>query len=204
MPATDWIEQGVEFMRENPDCGLAGGAIELFYRDPERMTGVELYESLMGFPQQRYIEKERFGATANVFTRREVIERVGRFNDALKSGGDSEWGKRVAAAGFPLRYAGQVRVAHPARSTYTEYYRKTVRVMSGLPAFRDQRLSLATIGWRLVKGVLVPPVARVRKVLALAGDKSAGDRFKLTMVVLFIRWVWVLEGARLQTRNRRP
>lgn len=203
IPENDWIEQGVKALQDNPDCGLIGGAITLFYKNPSRLTGVEVYESLLGFPQKKYIEDERFGATANVFTFRKVIDAVGQFNADLKSGGDSEWGKRVAGAGYPLCYVDRVRVAHPARSTYSEYYKKTIRVMSGLPAFRTPQQSLARIVWRFMKGLFVPPVSRVRKILRQADGNSAGEKVKLTLVVLFIRYVRVFEGARLQIRNRK-
>lgn len=202
VPAPDWVEKGVDVLQSNPDCGLVGGVIELFYRNPKRMTGIELYESLMGFPQRKYIEKDQFGATANVFTFRKVIDHVGLFNDELKSGGDAEWGKRVAKHGYPLLYADAVRVAHPARSTYTEYYRKTVRVMSGLPEIRDKRLALRDIAVSFIKGVLIPPVSRIRMILRQAGERGIRDKFKLALVVLFIRYVWVIEGARLQLKNR--
>lgn len=202
IPANDWIEQGVKALQDNPECGLVGGAIELFYKNPNSLTGVELYESLLGFPQQKYIEDENFGATANVFTFRKVIDAVGLFNAELMSGGDSEWGKRVAATGYSLCYVDSVQVAHPARSTYSEYYKKTIRVMSGLPAFRKPQKSLAKIVWHFVKGLLVPPVSRVRKVLRQAGGRSKAEKMRLMLVVLFIRYVWVLEGARLQIKNR--
>ncbi len=202
LPDSNWIEQGVKALLDNPDCGLVGGAITLFYKDPERLTGIEIYESLIGFPQKKYIEEGHFGATANVFTFRKVIDAVGLFNAELKSGGDSEWGKRVAEAGYPLCYVENVQVAHPARSTYSEYYKKTVRVLSGLPAFRNHQLSLGGIFWRLARGVLVTPVFQLRRVLPQAAEKSRVEKLKLSLAVLFISYVRVFEGARLRIRNR--
>lgn len=203
VPAPDWIEQGVDFLRSHPECGLAGGAIELFYRDPGRMTGVEIYESIAGFPQRQYIENDHFGATANVFTYRQVIDAVGPFNDNLKSGGDADWGKRVARSGYQLLYADGVKVAHPARSTYSEYYAKTLRVMSGLTLYRNSTASVGDIVGSVLKGIFIPPVSGIRSALRQAGERGVRDKLKLAMVVLFIRYVWVFEGARLQLRNRR-
>jgi glycosyltransferase involved in cell wall biosynthesis len=202
VPANDWIEQGVKALQDNPGCGLVGGAITLFYKNPNRLTGVEVYESLSGFPQQKYIEEDCFGATANVFTFRKVIDDVGEFNTELKSGGDAEWGKRVAAAGYPLCFVDCVRVEHPARSTYAEHYKKTIRVMSGLPYFRKPEPSLVKIVGNLLKGLLVPPVSRVRKILGQAAERSTEEKVKLALVVVLFRYVWVLEGARLQIKNR--
>ena len=202
IPAFNWIERGVATLREFPDCGLVGGAIKLFYRNPNRLTGVEIYESLKGFPQKKYIEEERFGATANVFTYRKTIDAVGQFNAELKSGGDSEWGKRVAAAGYCLHYADDVEVAHPARSTYTELYRKIVRVMSGLPAFRNaDPVPMTTVIRRLARS-LVPPFTRIRSTLMEAGEKSPGDKLKLVTCILFLHYVWEYERARLTSKSR--
>ena len=197
IPADDWVESGVSALRDNPDCGLVGGAITLFYRDPDHPTAVELYESLRAFPQKQYIEEAQFGATANVFTHRKIFDAVGNFNSKLKSGGDAEWGKRVAVAGYKLHYAANVRIAHPARSTYAEYYKKTVRVMGGLSAFRQTDVPLAVILRQLLKGI-TPPLSGIRKIFGEAREMTVSQKLKLATVVLFLHYIWVFERARLQ------
>lgn len=201
IPADDWLERGMAALQDKPDCGLVGGAIKVFYKNPARPTAVELYESLRAFPQQRYIEQDHFGATANVFTRRRIFDAVGNFNVELKSGGDAEWGKRVAAAGYPLCYAADVVVMHPARSTFAEYYTKTVRVMSGLPAFRRNDTPRRVVLGRLLKG-LVPPFSGIQRIMTEARENTGLEKLKLTSVVLFLHYLWVLEGARLQFRHK--
>lgn len=199
VPAPNWIERGVSTLTSVPDCALVGGAIELFYRDEDNPTGVELYERATGFPQRKYVEESKFAATANVFTYRGVLDEVGVFNDELKSGGDAEWGKRVHAAGLLLHYADDVVVAHPARSTYAEMYAKTVRVMSGLPALRPGAVTKRKAVRQFLRG-LIPPFGRIRRIVGQAGDLSALQTLKLVSVVLFINYVWVLERARLQCK----
>lgn len=202
IPAPNWVERGVSTLRQVPDCGLVGGAITIFVKDPKRPTGVELYESIKGFPQKEYIEKSQFGATANVFTSREIIDAVGYFNSELKSGGDAEWGKRVAKAGYPLHYADDVEVRHPARSSYSEYHKKMVRVMSGLPAYRNPGpVSLFVVIRHLIGGIK-PPVSRIRRTLSEAGVESIEQKLKLVMFVLFLHYIWLFEGARLKYRNK--
>lgn len=202
IPAPDWLERGLSTLRQIPDCGLVGGAITIFVKDSKHPTGVEIYESLKGFPQKEYIEKSQFGATANVFTSRKIIDAVGNFNSELKSGGDAEWGKRVAKAGYQLHYADDVEVHHPARSSYSEYYKKTVRVMSGLPAYRNPgQVSLFAIIRRLIGGIK-PPVSRIRRTLAEAELESVEQKLKLAMFDLFLHYVWLFEGARLKYKNK--
>ena len=106
---------GVKALKELPDCGLAAGQVKLFFKNPERPTATEIYESIHAFDQENMVKKYRHGATANLFTYRRVMDDVGIFNRELKSGGDVEWGKRVYAAGYKQVYAEDARVLHPAR-----------------------------------------------------------------------------------------
>ena len=207
IPAHNWIERGVYALQKNHNSGLVGGAITFFYKNPNCLTGVELYEQYEGFPQKRYIEKENFGATANVFTYRKVIDSVGKFDSKLKSGGDSEWGKRVARAGYNLCYAEDVEVKHPARSTYSEYYKKISRVIGGLQGFNNPNspnpnITFTQIAYQIVRGVLLPPFSRMRKILNKAKQNTFVAKYKLILVILFIHYAWIFERARCQLKQR--
>lgn len=131
IPAADWLEKGTAQLLNTPHCGLVAGEIKFFFKTPDRPTGIELYDTLTYFKQKDYVEKDRFGATANVFTLRRVLDDVGFFNAQLKAGGDREWGQRVFAAGYKQSYANDVCVAHPARASLTEVLEKAVRVAKG-------------------------------------------------------------------------
>jgi len=114
-----------------PNCGLVGGHVELFYRDPSRPTGCELYESAFDFDQERFVTVGRFAMTANLFTTAAVMRQVGLFDVRLKSVGDRDWGNRVAASGYALVYAPHVRVRHPARYQFSKILAKRLRVAGG-------------------------------------------------------------------------
>jgi GT2 family glycosyltransferase len=139
IPNRDWLEKGVAALLEVPNCGLVGGKIQIFFRDPEHPTAVELYQMITAFPQQRYIEADKYGATANLFTFRSVIDQVGFFDDTLESGGDVEWGRRVFSAGYKLVYADDCRVAHPARRSLKELHQMFARVTGGHLELRRRR-----------------------------------------------------------------
>ena len=132
IPTANWIEQGVRTLSKTPNCGLVAGKVQLFFKDPQKPTIFEIYDRMNFLRQKHYIKNYRFGATANLFTSKEVFEAVGLFNPDLKSGGDSEWGKRVFAAGYTQLYADDVLVAHPARYQWKEIRKKAVRVTEGL------------------------------------------------------------------------
>ncbi len=134
IPDKDWLSGGVSKLLSLPNCGLVAGSIELYYKDMEHITGVELYDTVSYLAQERYVEKYRFGATANLFTSRDVIDKVGNFNSELfktASGEDAEWGERVFAEGYGQVYAEDVRVLHPATHSFLELYKKTKRITLG-------------------------------------------------------------------------
>ena len=132
IPRPDWIGNGVKALMATSNCGLVAGRVKLFFKDPQRPTAAEIYESIHAFNQKDKVENYHHGATANIFTRRQVIDDVGAFNPELKSGGDVEWGKRVFAAGYGQVYAEDVCVFHPARHSLKDIFRKTTRVAGGL------------------------------------------------------------------------
>jgi glycosyltransferase involved in cell wall biosynthesis len=139
LPQPDWVAAGVARLTDQPGCGPVAGRIAVFFQDAARPTATELYESLTAFPQRAYVERDHYGATANLFTRRDVFARVGDFCAGLTSGGDREWGQRVYAAGLPLIYADEVRVQHPARRSFGELARKIVRVTGGIESLRARQ-----------------------------------------------------------------
>lgn len=187
VPSPTWIERGVRHLIEDPGTGLLGGRIDVLAADHRNPTGVELFEMLTGFPQRRYVEEYRFAATASLFTRRSVLDRVGVFNDELMSGGDREWGTRVDAAGFRLQYADDVVTAHPARKSLRQLYRKSKRLHAGARDLDRSSSSHVRVSGRKLLRNLVPPV---RTAWRLLGD----DRIPTT-------WSWVrLVGVLALTR----
>ncbi|MUL35710.1 glycosyltransferase [Gloeocapsopsis dulcis] len=132
IPAQNWLEIGVKHLLSVPNCGLIGGEIEIFFKDPSHPTAIELYDSVVFLQQKRLIEEEKYGATANVLTFKNIFEDVGLFNDRLKSGGDKEWGQRVFARGYLLVYAVDSKVKHPARNSLEQIYAKATRISGGI------------------------------------------------------------------------
>lgn len=139
IPDPAWIENGVKALTAEPGIGQVVGKVSLVYQQPHRPNSIELYdELLMGFPQNQFVEEQHYGATANVFTFRLVIDKVGAFNDNLKSIGDFEWGNRIFSAGYNQVYSAETQVSHPARSKFSQIYKKTIRIAGGIQDFQKQ------------------------------------------------------------------
>ncbi len=202
IPANDWIAQGVANLFKSPDCGLIAGKINMFFRNPERLTAVELYEKMFAFDQKTNVSKKKFGVTANLFTSRSVFEKVGLFNATLKSGGDMEWGNRVFAAGLDLSYANNVCVEHPARHTLKQLYNKRVRILGGLSTMnREFSYSFQEAATDL-KNIAVYTFWLMRCFISNRppSDKFENARQKLQylFVLPYVRVITVFEKLRLQ------
>ena len=194
IPEPTWLERGVERFLVTENCGLVAGRVCIFPKDPNQPTTAELYEMFLAFPQERYIKSDNYGATANVFTSRAVLNKVGLFNDSLQSGGDMEWGNRVASEGFTLIYAENACIHHPARRTLAELRKKARRIIGGHYKIDNRTSTL----WRYLTGYLRPPI---RLLLFILQDKEHNFTLQQKMRVCFalmsLHWSKAVEVVKL-------
>jgi glycosyltransferase involved in cell wall biosynthesis len=194
IPALDWIERGVANLLRQPKDSIVGGNVEFIFQDPDHPTATELYDSMIHFNMKMYIEKKNFTGAGNLFTFKRVFHRVGYFDSDLQSGGDYEWGQRATACGYPLIYADDVRVAHPAISSFAQLLRKTRRVARGLEQVDRKRghaqwLSLN----RDVLYSLLPPVITVIRLGRTQHVKTT------TQIKIMLIW-FAMQYTRIKTR----
>ncbi|PSR53986.1 glycosyl transferase family 2 [Adhaeribacter arboris] len=129
IPHTDWLKNAVQFFKENSDYDRIGGKVELFFSGTQ-YTVAEAYEIVYAFRQDENVKNGR-SVTANMFTKKKVLDKIGLFNQNMYSGGDFEWGKRATANNFKIGYAPNVIINHPARKELKQITRKARRVVSG-------------------------------------------------------------------------
>lgn len=202
IPAKEWIEKGVANLQRTPNCGLVAGKIELFFKNPERPTAVELYDNIkLGFPQQKFVEESRYGATANLFTFRRIIEGVGLFDDTLKSSGDREWGQRVFAAGYQQVYAEDTCVSHPARYSWSELRKKIVRVIGGHQDLKNKRqtsyLKFAVDAIKESFKDLLPPLRMYFYIWSYESLRGNYQKLQFLIAMIFVRHLRAWERVRL-------
>ena len=128
LPDPGWVSGALRAL----DAGaqVVAGRVRVYPRDPARPHPVEAFEVVNAFRQDRTVPRG-FAVTANVVVPRAVFDAVGPFDADLPSGGDAEWCGRAVAAGFPLTYDEDAVVAHPARESYAEAWKKLCRVQHG-------------------------------------------------------------------------
>ncbi len=198
IPDSDWIEKGVDSLLSVPNCGLVGGKIELFFKDLEKPTAVELFERIeLNFSQKEKLEEYQFAMTANLFTFKSVTDKVGRFDSDLKSGGDRQWGQRVSTAGYQQVYAEDARVAHPARHTFPELSRRITRLAGGSfnrlmnrnPSPIEVAIDIAT--------TFRPPFRSLYRAWRNESLTSYYQKLQFISVMFYARYVVLIEKCRL-------
>ncbi len=204
IPSRDWLEQGLYALRHMPNCGCVAGKITLFFKDPDNPTAVELYESIeLDFPQDKLLKTEHFGVTANLFTTKLVMNKVGEFNSQLKSGGDREWGQRVYATGYEQVYAPTALVQHPTRHTFWQLYKRVTRINGGnIDAKRNSSISTSEQLKDIVNDLALAFTPPFRSLFQIWNQEKRlsnnAQKIQFIQVMLFVRYVSAWERIRLR------
>jgi len=86
IPARDWLEKGVTALTMER-ASVVAGHIEMTFQ-PGGPNIFEYLDASKYLNQRDHVEREHYGATANLFVRREAFAQHGLFRGDLRSGGD--------------------------------------------------------------------------------------------------------------------
>ncbi|MDY6919316.1 MAG: glycosyltransferase family A protein [Pseudomonadota bacterium] len=181
LPDRSWLQTAMAALESQPEVDMVSGKVAIYYKDPDHPTAVELYESLYAF-RQDLLARSGQSVTANLFVRRELFHRLGKFNDETFSGGDFEFTKRATQAGYQLKYLPDAVVRHPARREYLEYRKKLKRTIGGVYRMRemDPHYEKPFAIQQLLKDALRP----FKKTLGLVRSSTALDRTFTQVLVI--------------------
>lgn len=93
---------------------------------------VEKYNYVTAFPQEKYLNEKHMILTCGLTVNRNLVDKVGRFNDALFSSEDWEYGVRVHQLGVPQLFNPHIKMYHPARENLLSTLKKSFRIGRGL------------------------------------------------------------------------
>lgn len=209
IPTANWLENGVNQLLSESNCGIVAGKIDLYYQQKNTPNAAEIFDKLVNLQQEKYVEEYHYGATANLFTFKQVFAKVGLFNADLKSGGDADWGNRVFAGGYNLIYAKDVLVLHPARNSLDQLAKKVMRQTGGTFDRRKRQLGCDSeqkqkekLNFSKILNYIIqlrPPVrSAVRKSLAAQELKDILSKIKLTFIIIIIHYLRLSEEVRLE------
>lgn len=204
IPHRNWIENGVKALQKSTHIGLVAGRIDVFFASLDQPASTEVYDSLVSFPQKLTLERYNYGATANLFTTRNVIQKVGIFNYSRLSGGDCEWGQRVRASGFRQEYCESAVIQHPARKSFSALIRKSRRVTIGTMhtlAHNDGKtLSLSCWYYHLIRR----PVYLWSEMSEYYSHLGFAMRFRVLGIYYIVKLVQLAERVRVAVFGGQP
>jgi len=125
----NWLRTGSQNLQHSD---YVGGPIA---RTSDQLFSISKSAKLFGkyreFAVEEFFDDAHFFPTTNLFTKRNVIEKVGGFDSRLRSSGDLEFGDRIYRSGFCIQhYDPHLIVSHPFR-TYRQLVEKQKRLASG-------------------------------------------------------------------------
>ncbi|WP_432490925.1 glycosyltransferase [Kineococcus gypseus] len=194
LPDPGWLREAVRALRECDRAAFVGGAVHLFSADPAHPTLAELWDSLNFLQQEAYVTTGGWAATANMVTLRSTFERVGPFDERLKSGGDREWGERAVRQGVRALYCAAAVVRHPARRRMAELHAKARRVTRGDVETR-RRAGAPLFDPGVLRSSINPSLRSTYRRSAELVDASPALRLRYVVVAVWMRY-YVL-GAKL-------
>jgi len=113
IPEPSWLEHGLRALAMSSADLLAGHVEMPLGSKPPKAAVID---AALHMTQRAWVESHGFGATANLFVRRGVFDRVGVFNGRIWRGGDTEFCHRAVAAGFRLAYGPDAVILHEPRT----------------------------------------------------------------------------------------
>jgi len=122
-----WLETAVDAMDE---AAYVGCNVKLVIDGEDTLAA--RFDARTAFPIAQYIRQQQYAPTCGLLVSREVVDDVGPFDERLVSGGDSEFGSRVANAGYRQAFAPAATLYHPVRDSFSSLVKKELRVGRGL------------------------------------------------------------------------
>lgn len=199
LPDKDWLSIAKSYFEET-DCDMIGGRIDTF-KEPDGSENAFFYEQRTAFPQEINIGKG-CAVTANLVMKRHVFEETGGFDTTLKSGGDWDFSLRAAGKGFSLIYADDMVVAHPARKSFYDIFKKQKRLTAGgyVKVRKNYNHSGARIFLSSLKGSFRKVGSQWRK------SGSFSEKTALTGITMGLQiyklWYQLLFALRVKNPNR--
>lgn len=155
-PAETWLENGVRALLIN-NADLVAGKVSFIFKNHDDLY--EAHDSITNMQQKRKVFENKQAATANLFSRKNVFDKIGFFPGKVASGGDIAWTGKATSNGLKLIYESSAESFHPTRNK-EQLLSKQIRVGYGqIPVWLGNK-SKAYILLRVLRGFLPPAKLR--------------------------------------------
>lgn len=176
VPDVRWLASGIEKVTAG---SIVGGKMVVSVADEKNLSGAEAFERVFAFNNRRYVEREGFSVTANLFCEKASFDRVGPFRVNVSE--DKEWCQRAVALGYSLDYAANAIVSHPARPDWPSLVRKWERIDLETFNLLMEGSSLNRLKW-LVKAWLLLISIVPHGVVCFHSDTIAGPKQRVLAI----------------------
>ncbi len=201
IPYPDWIEKGVSNLIDNSFNASIGGRIEVFPRDPQNPTAVELWDCLFAFRQKQYVEVGGFSVTANFFVPRKIWDIVGPFNSKLFACEDQEWCRRAASHGFRVLYGEDVVIKHPARRTLEDFRKREIKIVDGTYHLEKIRGYSFVLHMASLVSDCIPSWDKLSRILWSEEVEGVFNKVKVIGITFYVNYLWVSERIKLMLKE---
>lgn len=184
-PTKYWLENYMYAINKNINNSFIFAGKIIVSTDNIYRNIYEIYDSIKGIPQHRYV-KNGYAATANLCFRRSTFDKVGGFDASRFSGGDADFCRRAVQSGFELKYLEDAIVIHPARRNWEDLKTKSKRIKGGQIASGSLKRRL----YYFFKTFL-PPILTILRFLF---NKNFKLKEKLIAILIQLR-LWLVEMA---------
>jgi len=169
----EWLKEGVRPIIEDK-ADLVGGKVEFYFSKGK--TASELYDSITNMQIKDNIKERNVAKTANLFTKKEIFNKIGLFPNYVKSGGDVQWTNKATRKGFSLVYAPKAIIMHPARSL-KDLLKKQYRVGKGMMHILIQEgRSKLKILFAIFRLLLPPRLFSIKKMISQRGITEMNEK----------------------------
>lgn len=157
-PQKTWLEKGMDCLQHS-GSDLVGGNVQFDFKD--RVTAAKIVDALTSINMQKAIEERGTAYTANLFVKKEVFDKVGLFEEGVRSGGDVRWTLKAKEQGFTISYCKSSIVEKFARPT-KELYRKKIRTGKGYYYSWKQEPNRKIWFYNFFRSLKPPAISKIR------------------------------------------
>ncbi len=119
-PFPDWIERMAEFHKKYKNAGVIGGTVV----DGSSTSFISQIADASTFPRYQSIQFVRSVPGVNSSYKKEVIQKVGKYDESLFRGEDVDYNWRVKLSGWDVLYVPTIKVEHIHRSTWKALFKQ--------------------------------------------------------------------------------
>lgn len=129
-PVNNWLEDALHCF-DSTNSDLIAGEVGFRFKN-ERPSAGEYFDSVTNIKMKESVTERKVAKTANLFVKKSVFDKIGLFQEGIRSGGDVAWTAMATGSGFKLSFCEKAMVKKEARGL-KELIKKQYRVGKGQP-----------------------------------------------------------------------